>query len=42
MGDEKCFICEKHKNVVDIVFQDSMVSVSHMVRRSDNYLGYYM
>jgi histidine triad (HIT) family protein len=45
MENEKCFICEKHENGVDIVFQDSMVSVSHMVRHpdsSDNYLGYYM
>jgi len=43
--NEKCFICEKHENGVDIVFQDSMVSVSHMIRHpdnSENYLGYYM
>lgn len=45
MENEKCFICEKHKKGIDIVFQDSMVSVSHMVRHPDgsnNYLGYYM
>lgn len=45
MENEKCFICEKHNNGTDIVFQDSLVSVSHLVRRldkSDNYLGYYM
>lgn len=43
--NEKCFICEKHNNGTDIVFQDSLVSVSHLVRhldKSDNYLGYYM
>lgn len=45
MENEKCFICEKHIKGIDIVFQDSLVSVSHMVRhpdKSDNYLGYYM
>ena len=43
--NEKCFVCEKHEKGVDIVFQDSMVSVSHVVRNidsSDNYLGYYV
>jgi histidine triad (HIT) family protein len=45
MDNEKCFICEKYEDDVDIVFQDFMVSVSHLVRHpdsSDNYLGYYM
>lgn len=45
MKNEECLICEKHKNDVDIVFQDSIVSVSHIVRHpesSDNYLGYYI
>lgn len=45
MENQKCYICEKHKNSADIVFQDSVVSVSHMVRHSDdsdNYMGYYM
>ena len=45
MENEKCLICEKHNNGVDIVFQDSMVAVSHLVRHPDspdNYLGYYM
>lgn len=40
-----CIICAKQANSPDIVWQDEMVSVSHMVRhpdRADNYLGYYM
>lgn len=41
---KECLICKKHQNDVDIVYQDDMVSVSHMVRPNDtnNYLGYYM
>jgi hypothetical protein len=35
MVNERCSICEKHENRVDIVFQDSMLSVSHMVRHPE-------
>ena len=45
MENGNCLICEKHKLGVDIVFQNNLVSVSHMVRHpnsADNYLGYYM
>ncbi|WMJ76178.1 MULTISPECIES: hypothetical protein [unclassified Sedimentibacter] len=40
LDNKKCIICEKYNKGVDIVYQDSSVSISHMVRhtdKSDNY-----
>jgi len=45
MDEEKCLICNKHKESADIVFRDDIVSISHLIQhpdKSDNYLGYYM
>lgn len=43
--ENTCIICAKQANSPDIVWQDELVSISHMVRHpdgTDNYLGYYM
>ncbi len=44
MDCEKCFICKKHEDNKDIVFQNDILYVSHYIPHpdsDDNYLGYY-
>ncbi len=42
---DKCRICEKHENNIDVVYENDLISISHYIRQPEgdkNYLGYYM